>query len=238
MQQQRSAVALKVLLGDHQLYHSDLQMERWIVARGNLTAYGRYKQALREVHKRYRGLKTLYVERQLVQIDVDELVAADNADPFEKCRDAVRLVQKRMALEDIEFNVTETAREFGKFVEIASALKKAVGTLTPERRDELDREEWRLRLRAMVAVDLVAHGTLQRQTVELLMASPLEWRGAVLEEIKAELAAGAGGQTGPLVAWAETHEVDAGPTGQDGDIAGLLEAIGQEVRSPIPEAGG
>ena len=50
-------VSLDDLFADHQGSHSNFQMDNFITIRSGGTAYGQYKQSLRELHKRWRGLK-------------------------------------------------------------------------------------------------------------------------------------------------------------------------------------
>jgi hypothetical protein len=48
---------LKAMLDDHQKYHSNLQIDRFIIYKSGVTPYGMYKQALRELYSRYESMK-------------------------------------------------------------------------------------------------------------------------------------------------------------------------------------
>lgn len=187
--------SLQALLSDHQPCHSDFQMDRFITGRAGGTVYGQYKQALRELHKRYRGLKDLYAERELCRIDADELAQPPKPceTEFDARRNKVKLVQKRLTLDELGRSIAETEREFRRFYAQAAALKGSVGELTPERRAQLDREMWAHRLRCMAAVDLLTAGRLGPSTIELLQAVPRGWRKAILAEVS--------DQEGALKAW-------------------------------------
>jgi chromosome segregation ATPase len=173
---------LHELLRDHQLYHSEFQQDYIITLRaGGPTVYGQYKQALRELFKRYRGLKELYTSRELLQIDIEELEQKETTDRFENRRNQVRLAQKRMGMEDLEKNIQDTEREFKRFYQQATALKAQIGDLTDERRSQLDREMWQAKMQEMAAIDLQTIGRLSNNTYEMIGASPPEIRDPVLK---------------------------------------------------------
>lgn len=173
---------LKELLQDHQLYHSEFQQDHMITLRaGGPTAYGQYKQSLRELFKRYRGLKELYTSRELLQIDIEELEQTETADRFENRRNQVRLAQKRMGMEDLEKNIEDTEREFKRFYQQSAALKAQIGDLTDERRGQLDREMWQAKMQEMAAIDLQTMGRLSNNTYELIGCAPEEIRKPVLK---------------------------------------------------------
>ncbi len=99
---------LKKLLNDHQIYHSDFQMDNFITIRSGETQHGQYKQALRELFKRYRGLKELYTGRELLQVDIDELNQKHSDSEFEVRRTNINLAKHRMDMEDLEKNIEHT----------------------------------------------------------------------------------------------------------------------------------
>ncbi|TLN17639.1 hypothetical protein FDZ71_06235 [bacterium] len=172
------------LLADHQLYHSEFQQDYLITARAGGTTYGMYKQALRELFKRKRGLEELYSEKELLLIDIDELETLSAGAGFENRRNAVRLKQKRGHLYDMDKNIQDTEREFKRFYQQAAALKAVIGDLTDEKRKALDEDMWRYKLKEMAAIDWIAHGRLGNVTVEMLMAMPIATRKSLLAEIK------------------------------------------------------
>ena len=174
---------LKQLLDDHQLYHSSFQMDNFITVRAGETQYGQYKQTLRELFKRYRGLKELYVARELLQVDIDELEMS-NATGFVKRRNDINLAKHRMDMEDLERNISDTEREFKRFYAQADALKTQVGKLTPEKRDELDQEMWVHKLKTMVAVDYITKGRIGENALTFIRSIPKKIRKPLLSEIK------------------------------------------------------
>lgn len=194
-------MSLEGLFADHQLYHSDWQIDHFILSANGGTIYGRYKQALRELHKRYRGLKGLYAERALLEIDIEELADVESKAPEspDARRHAIRLAQKRMALDGLQRNIRDTEREFLRFYAHATMLKEQVGELTPERRAELDRDMWLHQIKAMAAADIMALGHLNSGTVNLLMAIPVRRRAWLWEDITRENGTA-------ITRWAREHE--------------------------------
>lgn len=187
---------LLALLGDHQLFHSDLQMDCFITAKEGGTPYGQYRQALRELHKRYGGLKELYTERELAAIDLDELSQESKPSDteFDERRRKVRAAQARMKLDGLARTVADSEREFRRFYAQAMALKKTVGELTPGRRRELDLKFWLHRLKTLAALDVLAQGRVGPSVIALWHCLPAELRRSLWAEIQPGREAG-------LVSW-------------------------------------
>lgn len=193
---------LKELLKDHQIYHSDFQMDNFITIRSGETQYGQYKQALRELFKRYRGLKEIYVAKELLQVDIDE--STDNCRLscgagfiFEERRDKINLAKHKMDMEDLEKNIEHTEREFKRFYAQADALKKVIGELTPEKRDKLDQKMWIHKLKSMVAIDYLTKGRIGENALAFIMSISKKIRKPLLAEIK---------DHNKLIAWLENFD--------------------------------
>lgn len=168
---------LQQLLNDHQLYHSDLQMDSFITMRSGGTTYGMYKQALRELFKRYRGLKEQYPARELLLLDIEELETTQSK------REKIELAKKRMALDDMNRGIRDTEREFNHFYAQAKALKDIIGELTPEKRNKLDMEMWIFKAKENAAFDYITRGSLSKGTVELVQYMPTDIRIQIFKEI-------------------------------------------------------
>lgn len=175
---------LKELLNDHQIYHSDFQMDNFITIRAGETQYGQYKQALRELFKRYRGLKELYIARELLQVDIDELTQKHSETDFEIRRTNINLTKHRMGMEDLKRNIEHTEREFKRFYAQANALKKEIGELIPEKQNRLDQEMWIHKLKSMVAIDYITKGRIGENALTFIRSTPKEIRKPLLVEIK------------------------------------------------------
>jgi hypothetical protein len=182
--------SLAELLSDHQLYHSDFQMDFWITLRSGGTPYGCYRQALREIWKRSRGMSELRAQRDLLRLDIEELrpQMAANEPTFGQRRAQIELRRKRCQLRECRKALADTRRELDRFVAQARELRDLLGIttdnpLSPERRAELDRQMWAHRLRQMAAVDYATQGRLGRGTIELLAACPREMRQALAADL-------------------------------------------------------
>lgn len=179
-------VEFKQFFDDHQLYHSEFQMDNFITSKaGGGTVYGQYKQSLRELFKRYRGLKELETTKALLQVDIDELESQRSwFNVFARRRNAINLVQKLMSMEDLEKNIQDTKREFDHFYRQAFSLKEVIGPLTPDVRNKLDSEMWIHNLKCMAAIDYICKGRLGDNTLTSIMSLPLSDRMPLLREIK------------------------------------------------------
>lgn len=180
---------LKELLDDHQIYHSDFQMDNFITIRSGETQYGQYKQALRELFKRYRGLKELYVARELLQVDIDETTESCRINCgggflFQERRSKINLAKHKMDMEDLERNIEHTEREFKRFYAQADALKKEIGKLTPKKQNELDQKMWLHKLKSMVAIDYLTKGRIGENAIAFIMSLSKNLRVPLLAEIK------------------------------------------------------
>lgn len=203
---------LNELLKDHQLYHSEFQQDNFITVRSGGTEYGQYKQALRELFKRYRGLKELCSEKELLQVDIDELTEKKVKDKYEKRRNEIKRTQKIMAMEDLDKNIQDTEREFKRFYQQAAALKEKIGELTDVKRDILDRDMWEFKVKEMAALDFVSTGRVSRGTYEMLTSFPKKQRLKLAKEI---------GKPAELIEWYESKE-DTVLKLPEVDIKGLL----------------
>lgn len=175
---------LKELLDDHQLYHSSFQIDNFITIRAGETQFGQYKQTLRELFKRYRGLKELYVGKELLQVDIDESQEGYSDNVFEERRLKINLAKYKMDMEDLDRNIFDTEREFKRFFAQANILKKQIGELTIEKRDSLDKDMWIHKLKSMVAVDYITKGRIGENALTFIRSIPKEIRKPLLSEIK------------------------------------------------------
>lgn len=211
--------ALTDLLADHRPYHDDVQIGSFIVTAAGTTPWGMYKQCLRELYKRWRGLKGLYVERELKLIEIDERDAkkdAENDDTeFDKRRNQVRLSKARLDLREIDINVADTERELIQFYRHAVALRQKIGEVTPEKRARLDREFWVHQAKERAAIDLLTCGHITEKTIGLIQYMPLDMRREVT---------GVMGDAAPLMAWYKdfTYETPELPLLEDDERERVL----------------
>ena len=175
---------LDELFNDHQLYQSDFQNQRLVVQKaGGTTAYGQYKQCLRELYRRYRGVRHDSLELDSASNDAAELAdkaqAAEN--PYEKRRLEIEREKKLLSIAELEKSLRDTRREFGTFLATARTLRKAVGDLSPERRAMLDHQMWLSRIRVEIGLQMFSTGSINPNTAERLLVLSPEERHCVLD---------------------------------------------------------
>lgn len=170
---------LKELLDDHQTGHSEFQDDYFMTIRaGGSTPYGQYKQALRELYKRVRGMREILCDMDVLAIDIQEKVdISNNGDTeFDKQRARIEFKRKMMQHEEAVRVRDNTKRELMRFYSQCCQLKAKIGDLDPEKRARLDREMWREKIKSKMAVDFVTRGRLGSSTYEFISALPKDMR--------------------------------------------------------------
>ena len=165
---------LKTLLDDHQTGMSQFQDDYLVTSRAGGTLYGQYKQALRELYKRFRGLRELTSKNARLQIDIEELEyqIKDTDNSFYMQRKRVDYKEKVMLMEESQRVIKDTKREFTRFYQQAAYLKGKIGDLTDEKRHQLDMEMWEFKIKEMAVVDWVTSGRIRNNTFEFLHSCP------------------------------------------------------------------
>jgi hypothetical protein len=214
---------LKQLLDDHQTGHSEFQDDYFITIRaGGSTAYGQYKQALRELYKRVRGMREILCDIEILEIDIEEnfYLSKNGVDRFARERAEIEQKRKTMQKEEAIRVRDNTKRELLRFYSQCCQLKAKIGDLDPEKRARLDRNMWSEKVKSMMAVDFVTRGRLGPSTYEFISALPKSMRGEALfyfDQDNHQL----------LIDWFETlHDesrFDNDVLLEDGDAKALLE---------------
>jgi hypothetical protein len=176
---------LSMLLNDHQLYHSELQQDHFITRRSGGTIYGQYKQALRELFKRFRGLKELYYNRETLIIDTEEMedFIKVEENKFNLRRKKLEIEKFKYDMIELKKNIDDTEREFKRFFLQASSLKEIIGDLTDEKRNKLDKEMWIFKLKEMAYTDFISSGRLNVNTIAFIHSLEKKDRLITLAEV-------------------------------------------------------
>ncbi len=176
---------LNSMLSDFQRFHDNLQIDSFITVRNGGTPWGQYKQALRELEKRYRNLKYYHVDIQESLLNIEDLESKYQAAPekFDVRRVRIKIARERMALEEKESVLLDCEREFERFFAQCCALKEVLGEITPEKRRSLDIEYWKFRLKMSAAVELLTARMLSKNTIEAITSLPDEIRNELLADI-------------------------------------------------------
>lgn len=190
---------LQKLLNDHQTGMSLFQDDYLVTNRAGGTLYGSYKQALREVYKRFRGLRqqTASRERLLIDIDEAEYKIEHHPDDFEKRRAKVDFNEKTLLLEESSRAIDDTYREFCNFYRQAAYLKEKIGDFDDNRRNELDKDMWIFKIKEMACIDFITTSRLRNSTFEFIHACPNDVKLKILDEIK---------DHGKLINWYESQD--------------------------------
>ena len=183
---------LMQLLDDHQTGMSKFQDDYFVTTRAGGTLYGQYKQALREVYKRFRGLRQQIADNKRLKIDIEELEfdinglkeKVDKKSDFLKQRKEVDYQEKVMLLEESERAIADTKREFISFYRQAVYLKEQIGELTEEKRNQLDMDMWFFKIKEMACIDFITTGRLRNSTFEFLHALPNKYKFKLCADIK------------------------------------------------------
>jgi hypothetical protein len=170
---------LSDLFIDHRLYHEEIQQDNFIVARAGITDYGKYKQALRELHKRYRGLKQIEIEKKKNELKIRRYTILGIVFFFIPMI-RIKLAECKMAHEEIKFNISETQREFDRFYTLACTYKEKTGELTPEKRNQYENEYWKTYLKRQLAIEYIAYGNPTNVTLELIGSAPTAMKRELL----------------------------------------------------------
>ena len=169
---------LKNLLSNHKLYHSNYQMENFIISKNGGTLYGMWKQNLRELYKRSRGLRETYCDNEKLAIEIEQLEHQIKVekDDFEKRLKEVELKRKIMLTEESERVLKDTEREFKKFysqaVYLDGKMSEKHGELTEEVLHNLEIEFWEYQAKERIALDYATQGNMTKQTLELIQSMP------------------------------------------------------------------
>jgi hypothetical protein len=204
------ADTLAVLMADHRPFHDSFQLDHVILGGANgVTAWGAYRQCLREISDRLDAIKHDAVHLELLIAERGEAEYAEaiteTSHPWERIRIHARVVKSRLDIDSAERVARDRMREFMRFVRHAEALKDYLGEISDAKRESLEMEFWRERIRLAAATDLLAGGALTVATVEAIRMLPPIARAAVITELR--------DNPKGLVQWAQTltPEVALGP---------------------------
>lgn len=178
---------LKDLMSDFQTFHSDLQIDAFIMEKGGgTTDYGKYVQALREISSRITNLRErkLDIEKLNVEIEKEIYNSEFNENPFDRKLAAIEAKRKQGQLDDLIMVHDDTERELNRFIIHAMELKSRIGDLDPEKRAILDKEMWLEKIMEYASLDFIVQNKLTRETIEIIRCLPNDLKSIMLECIK------------------------------------------------------
>lgn len=183
----QSVIPIQTLLDFHVGGQTEFQLDYRVTIRAGGTPYGCLTQAVRELWKRFRGVRDDWFQRDICELEIEELESklTDNvyASSFPGRRDAITLAQKRLHLVEINKHVENDEREFCRFYGQASAIWMNLGfdrePPTRDRIEQLEMERREHETRCQIALDLIGGG-VQPNTVSLIQCLPGEMRDRLL----------------------------------------------------------
>ena len=188
---------LTELLADVTPNHSVFQMDHFITKRTGGTAYGQYKQALRELQSRYDNVRNSCSGHKKFDIDIEEMEykmeklkqgieEAPDPKPLEFELRRIEIdYQQQMATKITRKNDWESqVREFVRCYQQCCILKDKVGELTEERLMALEEEMFSFKMLEMAALELITVRSVSINTLETILAFTPENRKNCLDKIK------------------------------------------------------
>ena len=170
---------LKDLLQYHVGSHTEFQQDHFITGRASRTAFGQFKQALRELYKRVRGNTDFGYTMESLNIDVMELSAritsANYPNQYDLMRDELQLKKKKKELAQAKLSLNDNKRELVRFWQQACVLMEKLekdAPLTDDKLRDLDENMWVERAKELMAVDFMVHGRISKATLDLIMCMP------------------------------------------------------------------
>lgn len=178
-------VPLADLLEDHQKWHSEYQIDHFILGRCS-TPFGAYKQCIRSLHARARSLKVELIEYRKAELDLEELEEKWAADAETRASERITLdiEMKKLELAQRAWALTHRRRELRRFWAHAIHLKRIVGELDDERRARLERGYWIEHIQKLLVLDMFQHNQPSRSTIEIVTAIPDADRKEVMKVLE------------------------------------------------------
>ena len=178
------------VLQDHQLYHSDFQMDSFITSNsGDHHPWGMYRQVLRELHNR----KTIVIDSEHnlkeLEITIEERLLKlrkwgwGRKHKLSKQRQILELEKIRRSKITMVAQLEDVIREIKRFSEQARLLRQELGPLDDEKRKTLEEGYWLHRLKLQVTTGLLSKRCVPHSIFEMLPGLPESVRKPLLQHI-------------------------------------------------------
>lgn len=171
--------AVEYFLRDYRPYHSEFQIDAFIVSKGgNAHPWGMYQQCLRELDSRRKSIRGMHVRLKEIEIELEEAqmdckrIAIFRKAKWKKRRAVIKRDNLLYEKAELKKQCKDCEREFACFAKHAKTLSAGLETLTPEIRAQYDRDLWRHRLLQMIAVTTLQHGSPPADIFELIPCLP------------------------------------------------------------------
>ena len=171
------------LLKDFELYHSDFQIDNFIIG-GQGTDWFQYKQCLREIKSRVESLDSATEQMALFEIGRKSIRGKIKLFFMGSIRRKIFLNSETRQAAAMAQNIRDTRRELDRFVGLAKKLRARIGEIDSDRRQALESEGWYQKALHMAAVEIYTAGGPSKQTVEFILSLPMEYRKSILTNLK------------------------------------------------------
>jgi thioredoxin-like negative regulator of GroEL len=186
MQEIQNYNELQEFLTDYNPGHDDTQIEYFIVGNG-ITDYGKYKQALAEMHTNLMGLQNSYIEQkklvakcEILQAEIDELEDT----PVGRAKKHLKQIQveeKQIALTNLERTIARNTHELAKMYELA---KKYKNEIEGKDKKQLEKEFHTERLKKLFVMNTVWRGGNLSGVMDVVSTLPEKQQNDVLNEFR------------------------------------------------------
>lgn len=153
---------LQIFLEEYNPGHDKLQMEYFIVGSG-ITDYGKYKQALAEIHTHYSSLQTSYIEYKKAEVQIEILEAekealliSDNKVDSAKAKlKDIEIEEQQFKLQNIDKRIKRSMYELTTMFELAQHYEKEI---EGKDRNQLMVDYHKNRLAKMIEMNVLFQG--------------------------------------------------------------------------------
>ena len=166
------------LLSDFQRFNSLFQIKEFILeAESGGTAYGYYKQCLRELHARRCAFNKSVASVLRLEAKMQEL---ERATPTSEI--LISRFENRNALSETYAVMSEQWREMHIYWQHAKAVRKLLpDPLTDQERDRLELEFWTSTVARRIHIERLAQGSISQETLKMLYHLPTENQAVALD---------------------------------------------------------
>jgi hypothetical protein len=176
-------IPLDALLLYHNSSQTDFQLDRFVTIRSGGTPYGCFFQALREMFKRFRGIRADYLARRKLHVRLKRYQQLAAGTDYRAELAAIRIDETLEALEYTEKQIRTDEREFLRTYSQAASLFMHLGfdreAPNPKRLEQLERERWEHHALCAVAQAHI-NGQAPGNIISIIQSMPCAMRADVL----------------------------------------------------------
>lgn len=178
--------SIQELIADHRTGQDNFQDDYFVTEKHGITDFGKYKQSLRQLYQKIRGLRQSYFLREKSKIDIDELkndIESGETNVFESRRKEIDYKDKILGLGELEVSIKNDEREAKRYYQQACYFKEKLGDLTEKNRKQMEQDLWIKKMKRVAAIELVTQGRVQNNTYDSILSFPVEIRNDILKSV-------------------------------------------------------